>query len=295
MGQLLLIGCGKMGQAMLSGWLRAISDPATLPRSLMPETYTIIEPTGLPVEFLKKNVILHSDLADLPSDYQPDIVVLAVKPQILGDLLPSCRQFVRSETVFLSIAAGINLARLTKELTIQAVVSSKPMKPRLVRAMPNTPAAVARGISVACAGPEVNIAQKTSCTNLLTAVGEACWIEDEALMDVVTSVSGSGPAYVFFMIEALAQAGIKAGLPAVLASQLAKATIEGAGELSHLSDLSAAQLRTNVTSPGGTTQAALEVLMAPDGLVSLLTRTVAAAAARSRELSSINTDNKPEG
>ena len=154
----------------------------------------------------------------------------------------------------------------------------------VVRAMPNTPAAIARGITVAVAEPSVTSAQRAIADALLRAIGMVEWTEDEALMDAVTAVSGSGPAYVFLLAEALAQAGVEAGLPAELATKLARETVAGAGELLHRSDLDAAVLRHNVTSPAGTTAAALEVLMGSEGMQSLLTRAVAAATKRSREL-----------
>ena len=152
--------------------------------------------------------------------------------------------------------------------------------------MPNTPAAIGRGITVACANPRVTPSSAAFATQLLAAVGESAWVEDEALLDAVTAVSGSGPAYVFLLIEALAQAGEAAGLPPDLALRLARSTVAGSGELARLSAESPAQLREDVTSPGGTTRAALDVLMAKDGLVPLIRRAVAAAAARSRELAS---------
>ena len=154
----------------------------------------------------------------------------------------------------------------------------------IVRAMPNTPAAIGRGIAVACANPRVTPAQRALCGRLLGAVGEVAWVEDEALLDPVTAVSGSGPAYVFLLIECLAEAGIAAGLPAELAMTLARATVSGSGELARLSSEDAAQLRRNVTSPGGTTEAALKILMAEDGMAPLMRQAIAAATARSREL-----------
>jgi pyrroline-5-carboxylate reductase len=153
-----------------------------------------------------------------------------------------------------------------------------------VRAMPNTPAAIGRGIAVACANPRVAATQRALCTKLLGAVGEVAWVEDEALLDPVTAVSGSGPAYVFLLIECLAAAGVAAGLPGDLAMSLARATVSGSGELARLSSEDAAQLRRNVTSPGGTTEAALKILMAEDGMAGLMQRAIAAATARSREL-----------
>ena len=180
------------------------------------------------------------------------------------------------ETLFLSIVAGKTLAGLGRHLGRAAIV----------RTMPNTPAAIGRGITVACANPLVTIEQRQLCDRLLAAIGESAWVEDEALIDPVTAVSGSGPAYVFLLIEALARAGEAEGLPADLALQLARATVAGSGELARISTDTPAQLRENVTSPGGTTRAALDVLMAADGLEPLIDRAVAAAAARSRELAS---------
>ena len=177
--------------------------------------------------------------------------------------------------MFLSIAAGTKIALFEAALGAEAAV---------VRSMPNTPAAVARGITVACANGRVGADQIALCTRLLEAVGEVAWIDDEGLMDAVTGVSGSGPAYVFLMIESLAAAGVAAGLAPELAQKLARATVTGAGELAHRSSEAAEILRRNVTSPGGTTAAALAVLMAEDGLEALMTRAVAAATDRSREL-----------
>ena len=211
----------------------------------------------------------------LGTDYVPDVVVFAVKPQALDDVAPAYRRFADAGAVSLSIAAGKTIAAYACHLGPDAAI---------VRAMPNTPAAVRRGISVACASMRVTAAQRAACQKLLEAVGEVAWVEDEALMDPVTAVSGSGPAYVFLLIEALAQAGAAAGLPVALAERLARATVTGSGELARLSDEPAAILRRNVTSPGGTTEAALQVLMAPDGLADLMERAVVAATQRSRAL-----------
>jgi len=183
---------------------------------------------------------------------------------------------VRPGTVFMSIAAGTTIANLGKHLGDASIV----------RVMPNTPAAIGRAISVACANPRVTAPQRELCDALLAAIGESTWVEDEGLLDAVTAVSGSGPAYGFLFIETLAEAGAKAGLPTELALQLAQATVAGAGELARVSPESPSRLRENVTSPGGTTRAALDVLMAEDGLAALMTRAVAAATARSRELAS---------
>ncbi len=201
--------------------------------------------------------------------------MLAVKPQAMEEVLPAYRRFAAGGALFVSIAAGKTLASFARALGGDAAV---------VRAMPNTPAAIGRGIAVACANARVSPAQRALAERLLAAVGEVGWVQDEALIDAVTAVSGSGPAYVFLLIECLAKAGEAAGLPAGLATRLARATVAGSGELARLSPESAAALREAVTSPGGTTRAALDVLMAKDGLEPLLRRAVLAAAKRSREL-----------
>ncbi len=259
----LLVGCGKMGGALLKGWQARRIAPA----------FVVVEPAGPPAAGAE--VAWHSDAASLPAELEPAAVVLAVKPQSLDAVLPAYQRFARRGTPFLSIAAGKSLGYFARRLGAAAAV---------VRAMPNTPAAIGRGIAVACANPNVDAAGRELCDRLLAAVGEVAWVAEEALLDPVTALSGSGPAYVFLLIECLAQAGVEAGLPADLAMRLARATVAGAGELARLASESAATLRENVTSPGGTTRAALEVLMAPEGLAPLLSRAVAAATRRSREL-----------
>lgn len=265
---LLLVGCGKMGGAMLAGWLG---------RGLDPDRLWVVEPAAgagraaIPREGL--NVV--ADAGSVPGDFRPDVVILAVKPQIMAEAAPAYRRFVRKDTVFLSIAAGQTIATLARHLGDDAAI---------VRTMPNTPAAVGRGITVGCPNGHVSESQRRLCDDLLTAVGETGWVEDEGLLDAVTGVSGSGPAYVFYMIEALAAAGVEVGLPAELATRLARATVAGAGELVRVTGEDAAQLRKNVTSPQGTTEAALRVLMADDGLAPLMARAVRAATDRSREL-----------
>ena len=266
-GTVVLVGCGQMGSAMLRGWLQ----------SGAASRFVVVEPAGSPEAVASSpGVAVHRAAAELPDALAPDAVVFAVKPQIIGDIVPAYRRFVRSRTVFMSIAAGTNIVGLAKHLGDAAIV----------RVMPNTPAAIGRAISVACANPRVTAAQRQLCDALLAAIGESTWVEDEGLLDAVTAVSGSGPAYVFLLIEALAEAGVKAGLPADLAHRLALATVAGAGELARVSDDTPTRLRENVTSPGGTTRAALDVLMAADGLAALMNRAVAAATARSRELAS---------
>jgi pyrroline-5-carboxylate reductase len=211
----------------------------------------------------------------VPVDLKPAVVVLAVKPQMMGEALPAYRRYAQPGTVFLTIAAGKTIAYFERQLAAGTAV---------VRAMPNTPAAVGRGITVACANGAVEADQRKLCGRLLEAVGEVAWVEDEALLDPVTAVSGGGPAYVFLLIECLAEAGVAAGLPADLAMRLARVTVSGSGELARQSAEPAAALRKAVTSPGGTTQEALKVLMAPDALPKLFIEAIAAATRRSREL-----------
>ncbi len=262
---LVLVGCGKMGTAMLRGWVTAG----------VAARFLVVEPTGMPPGLGSRAEIACYPAAEaLPADLAPDAVVFAVKPQVVDAVLPGYRRLARPETLFLSIVAGKTLAGLGRHLGTAAVV----------RTMPNTPAAIGRGITVACANPVVSFDQRQLCDRLLAAIGESTWVEDEALIDAVTAVSGSGPAYIFLMIEALARAGEAEGLPSELALRLARSTVAGSGELARISEESPAQLRENVTSPGGTTRAALDVLMATDGLEPLIKRAVAAAAVRSREL-----------
>jgi pyrroline-5-carboxylate reductase len=262
---LLLVGCGKMGGALLRGWHAAG----------VARRYIVVEPQPLPAALAALPGIEQlRDAAGISAGLRPDATVLAVKPQTLGDLLPAYRA-IGADGLTLSIAAGKTLTYFARQLG-----EGRP----LVRAMPNTPAAIGRGISVACANKFVSTGQRDLAQRLLAAAGEVCWVEDEALMDAVTAVSGSGPAYLFLLVECLAAAGVAAGLPADLAARLALATMAGAGELARQAPESAAQLRENVTSPGGTTRAALDVLMAPDGLAPLLQRAVLAATARSRQL-----------
>jgi pyrroline-5-carboxylate reductase len=262
---LVLVGCGQMGSAMLRGWLARGAA----------ERFLVVEPAGAPPALGEAgDVAWYHTATDLPAGLAPDAVVFAVKPQLIDAVVPRYRRWVRPQTLFLSIAAGTTIAGLARHLGEAAIV----------RCMPNTPAAIGRAITVACPNPRVSAAQRGLCDALLAAIGESTWVEDEALMDAVTAVSGSGPAYVFLLIEALADAGAKVGLPADLALHLARSTVAGAGELARLSPETPAKLRENVTSPGGTTRAALDVLMSENGLVQLLERAVAAATARSREL-----------
>ena len=258
-----LIGAGRMGGALLRGWLAAGFPAGSL---------AVREPQPSPdmAALLKANGI-----ADQPSS-TPDVLVMAVKPQIMAKVLDEIAAYGGPQTAVLSIAAG---------RTVASIASHFPAGTAIVRAMPNLPAEIGRGITAAFGNPHVAPAQRDLCGRLLGASGEVAWIEDESYLDAVTAVSGSGPAYVFYLTECLAQAGKDAGLPPDIAGKLARATVEGAGELLRQSSLSPAQLRENVTSPGGTTAAGLAILMRESGLPDLLRETVAAAAARSRELS----------
>jgi len=269
-GPVLLAGAGKMGAAMLSGWLAQGLSPADV---IIQEPHLAGEAAELA---MRHGISAHVVITELP--VQPAVIVAAVKPQVLDEVFAPLAKLAGPDTVVLSIAAGKSIASFEKHLKTGAAV---------VRAMPNTPAAIGRGITGAVANAHVTAAQKEACDHLLRAVGEVVWIDDEALIDAVTAVSGSGPAYVFLLAECLADAGRAAGLDAELAMQLARATVTGAGELMHRSPLPAATLRQNVTSPGGTTAAALGVLMrTPGGLQDLMREAVTAAKIRGRELGS---------
>jgi pyrroline-5-carboxylate reductase len=262
---LLLIGCGKMGGALLKGWLERGAARHVV----------VIEPGPGADAFAGERLVeRHRRPEEIPLEFAPDVVVFAVKPQSMDGAVSPYKRFV-GRSLFLSIAAGKTLRYFARLLDDDAAV---------VRAMPNTPAAVGRGITVATANSRVTPTQRRLADTLLSAVGEVGWVDDEALIDAVTAVSGSGPAYVFLLIECLAKAGVAAGLPADLAMRLARATVAGSGELARLSHEPASKLREAVTSPGGTTRAALDVLMATDGLEPLMIKAVAAAARRSREL-----------
>jgi pyrroline-5-carboxylate reductase len=263
-GTILLAGAGKMGGAMLEGWLAL---------GLAPEKIAVIEPQPASeiTAWARHGLRLNPSPGAVG---EVAAVVVAVKPQTAPEAMPALVPFVGAATVVVSIMAGRTLRFLDGALPGVA----------LVRAMPNTPAAIGRGITVAVANARVSAAQRELVHALLSAVGTVEWIDDEALMDAVTALSGSGPAYVFLLAEAMARAGTAAGLPPALAATLARATVAGAGELLHRSPLDAATLRQNVTSPGGTTAAALDVLTAKDGLEPLLTKAIAAATKRSRDL-----------
>jgi pyrroline-5-carboxylate reductase len=260
-GRITLAGAGKMGGAMLTGWLARGLDPARL---------TVVEPSPSP----EIGALAAQGVQLNPKDAATaDVLMIAVKPQMFREAGPRLRSFVAPTTLVVSIMAGTTIASL------RAVCGGA-----VVRAMPNTPAAIGRGITVAVAADNVSAAQRATADALLAATGAVEWIEDEGLIDAVTAVSGSGPAYVFLLAEELARAGVAGGLPEALAERLARETVAGSGELLHRSELSAATLRQNVTSPGGTTAAALDVLMGHEGLARLMIRAIAAATARSKEL-----------
>lgn len=261
----LLVGYGNMGRALARGWLD---------RGHAPERIRVVDP-GEDARAAAAEAGLHAAAElDARALESAEVVVLAVKPDtvetVAATLAPSL-----STQIVLSIAAGTRL-----DAIMRAVGERVPV----VRAMPNTPAAIGRGMSVLCANAAVDAPQRSVCTYLMGAVGAVEWVDDEGLMDAVTAVSGSGPAYVFLLIETLADAGHAAGLPRELAARLALETVAGAGAYALGADVGAAELRRRVTSPGGTTAAALEVLAADDGLRSLLERAVRAAAARGAEL-----------
>jgi len=263
-GLVVLVGAGKMGGALLEGWLRLGLDPIKV---------AVLEPQPSPqiAALAARGLRLNPDPQTLTA---AAAIVIAVKPQTAAEAIPAAVPLVAASTVVVSIMAGRTLRFLGAALRRPCA---------LVRAMPNLPAAIGRGITVAVAR-DADLAQRGVADRLLAATGAVEWIDDEALLDAVTAVSGSGPAYVFLLAEALAQAGAAVGLPPPLAQKLARETVTGAGELLHRSPLDAAALRQAVTSPGGTTAAALAILMDNNGLTSLMGKAIAAATARSREL-----------
>lgn len=265
----LLVGAGRMGRALLEGWLAkgALDDPPT-----------VLEPAPAPeLRALAEagRIRLNPQEAPAPA---PALVVLAVKPQSFPVVLPTIKPRLEATSLILSIAAGQTLA------AVRALLGERP----IVRAMPNTPAQIGQGITAACASSLVDPAGRARCTSLLEAVGEVVWVDDEALMDAVTAVSGSGPAYLFAFCEGLAAAGVRQGLAPELAARLARQTVVGAAALLARRREGPAALRAEVTSPGGTTEAALDVLLADKGLTALLNAAVAAATARGRALASLS-------
>ncbi|MEO1608031.1 MAG: pyrroline-5-carboxylate reductase [Pseudomonadota bacterium] len=267
-GPIVLAGAGKMGGAMLAGWLKGGLSPSQV----------IVQDPGPPPEiavWLEQNgIIVHKLLTDLTEP--PAVLLMAVKPQVMDEVFPPIAKLAGQDTLVLSVAAGRTIAGFEKHL---------PAGTAVVRSIPNTPAAIGRGITVCVPNSHVTDAQRMICDELLAAIGEVGWVEDEAMIDAATAVSGSGPAYVFLLAECLAEAGMAAGLQPELAVRLANATVSGAGELMRQPDAPPpATLRENVTSPGGTTFAALQVLMADDGLKPLMIKAVREATKRSRAL-----------
>lgn len=267
-GTLVLVGAGKMGGAMLEGWLKGGARPEQVV-ALDPQ------PPSEVAEMLKaRGVRLNPPLDSIAN---AEVIVLAVKPQVLDDVMAGIVPLAASNPLIISVAAGKTIATFERHFGADAAV---------IRTMPNTPAAVGRGITAMARNGNVSAAQMALAQTLLESVGEVVTVENEAMIDAVTAVSGSGPAYVFYLTECLAAAGEKAGLPKDIATRLARATVSGSGELMRQSGIEAATLRQNVTSPKGTTYAALQVLMAEDGMQPLLDKAVDAAARRSRELAS---------
>nr|WP_279347267.1 pyrroline-5-carboxylate reductase [Govania unica] len=264
------MGCGRMGSAMLDGWLQQGLDPAAV---------VIVEPSDdIRGHLAGRAGQLAASLADVPSDLLPQLVVLAVKPQMMDGALVDLAPYAARGSAFLSIAAGKNLAYFRSALGAAPVV----------RAMPNTPAAIGHGITAAIANDAVTPDLAEVARALLSAVGAFVWLDDEKHMDAVTAVSGSGPAYLFYLTECLAAAGVAAGLPQELSFQLAVHTMAGSGALLAHSGDSPTALREAVTSPAGTTAAALDVLMGEKGLSPLMRQAVMAATKRSRELGHVN-------
>jgi pyrroline-5-carboxylate reductase len=264
---LVLVGGGRMGSAMLAGWLA---------EGMTADAVVVVEPDEESAERLRHyhpGVRVVADLSGL--EIEPSVVVLAVKPQIMNQVLPAAAAYPRA--LYLSIAAGKTIGYFAEAFGSSAAI---------VRAMPNTPAAIGRGMTVCVANTHVTPAQRLLCTGLLEAVGTVAWIDNEKLMDAVTALSGSGPAYVFYLIECMAAAGQAAGLPAELADMLARQTVSGSGALVEASETeSVGTLRRNVTSPNGTTEAAMNILMGENGLAPLIRHAVEAASRRSKELS----------
>ncbi|HYD15886.1 MAG TPA: pyrroline-5-carboxylate reductase [Hyphomicrobium sp.] len=266
-GPLLLLGAGKMGGALLEGLITRGLDPRRV------RVQDPAPPAEIAALLAKHGIKSEPKIESL--DEAPGVIIAAVKPQVMDAVFPPVAGLAGPDTLTISIAAGRTLKSFEAHLAPNAAV---------VRAMPNTPAAIGRGITVCVGNAHVTPAQKQLCETLMAAVGDVAWVDHEAAMDAVTAVSGSGPAYVFLLAECLEKAALAAGLEPDLAKRLARATVSGSGELLHRSDAEAAVLRQNVTSPGGTTAAALAVLMAEGGLEELLRKAVLAGEGRSREL-----------
>lgn len=260
---ILLVGCGRMGGAMLAGWRE---------RGLMASI--AVDPAPDAAQNAGADLRVVVDAAAIPADFAPAAVVLAVKPQNAAETLPLHARYA-GKAVFLSIMAGRTIGGMQSLLGEGA---------QIVRAMPNTPAAVRQGVTVACPGAGVTQGQRDLCDALLQAIGKVAWVADEGLLDPVTAVSGSGPAYVFLLAELMEREAVRQGIPADLARLLARQTVAGSGALLAASAEESAALRVAVTSPGGTTKAALDVLMADAAWPATMERAIEAATKRSREL-----------
>lgn len=264
-GPIVLMGAGNMGGAMALGWVKSgIAGASIIAADPNP-------PEPMRTRLSEAGI---GFAAAAPDNVVASVLFIAVKPQVMADVLPAYKSLVGPETIVVSIAAGKTLAFLEEHLGEAA----------MVRAMPNTPAMIGRGVTGAFANARITSAQRKLVDSLLNVSGPVEWVETEALIDAVTAVSGSGPAYVFYLVECMAEAGHKLGLPADLAMRLARATVSGAGELLHQSPDAPSVLRKNVTSPGGTTAAALAVLMAEEGMQPLFDAALKAARDRAEEL-----------
>ncbi len=265
---IILLGCGNMGKALAQGWLAAGLDANSLYVADPSQPVGALE--GVP----EQNYV--EGLAAIPEGVVAKAIVLAVKPQIMNAVLSDVARLTSEDTLVISVAAGVTFEQMKRGVVSEAIY---------IRAMPNTPAAVGEGITGFTSDKPIANADKTLVQDLLSATGQAVWVADEALIDAVTSVSGSGPAYVFYMVEAMAAAGQRVGLDGETAMKLARQTIIGAGQLMKAeAELPANELRRRVTSPGGTTAAALDVLMAEGGLNALMREAVQAAYGRAKEL-----------
>jgi pyrroline-5-carboxylate reductase len=260
---ILLLGGGRMGAAMLTGWRKQALAPSI-----------VVDPAPAAAALAGDGVQVVASLDAIPAGFNPAVIVLAVKPQVAAEALPGVARFAGSALV-VTIMAGRTIDG------VQALTQAS----AVVRAMPNTPAAIGQGFTAAFAGPGVSEQQRTLCEALLRAIGDVAWVDAEAQLDAVTATSGGGPAYVFLLTELLADAAIEQGLPPALAHRLARATVAGSGAWLAASDEDPAAMRRAVTSPGGTTEQALAVLMAPDAWPAAMSRAIAAATARSRALS----------
>ncbi|MBO0664034.1 pyrroline-5-carboxylate reductase [Jiella sp. MQZ9-1] len=261
--RILLLGGGNMGSALLGGWLDNGLDPAKV---------TVVDPAvGPALQPLLNKGVTHRSVVP---DEAFDIVLLAVKPQMMSAAVPPLKAAMQPDTMVVSIAAGTTIA------AIEALLGERPV----VRAMPNTPALIGRGITGAYGNASTSADNRAAATSLLEASGPVEWVDAEPLIDAITAVSGSGPAYVFHLAECMAKAGAALGLDADLAMRLARHTVAGAGELMIRSDDEPAQLRKNVTSPNGTTQAALDVLMGEERLARLMDEAMRAARDRAAQL-----------